>query len=194
MAISEEQAVEATQRGQHRTQGMPRAIAARYDRTAGKVVIELSNGLTIMFRPDAAEGIEAAKPAQLRKIVISPSGFGLHFTELDADLYIPGLLSGFFGSARWHAAQMGRVGGSATSEAKQAASRVNGLRGGRPRKNVPPRTHEFPRTAEPVAHVRKGSPGWDAALPRPKRGSAASSKTDRTEVGKMYRTKKAVLK
>lgn len=36
---------------------------------------------------------------------ISPSGLGVHFPRLDADLYIPALLEGFLGSRRWIAAQ-----------------------------------------------------------------------------------------
>ena len=32
---------------------------------------------------------------------ISPSGLGVHFPKLDADLYIPALLQGFLGSRRF---------------------------------------------------------------------------------------------
>jgi hypothetical protein len=61
---------------------------------------------------------------------------GLHFPELDADLYVPALLDGLFGSRRWIAAQNGRAGGKVQSEAKAQAARSNGARGGRPRKPV----------------------------------------------------------
>ena len=44
------------------------------------------------------------------------------------------LLEGVFGSKSWTAAQMGRSGGSARTEAKANAARDNGKRGGRPRK------------------------------------------------------------
>ena len=44
------------------------------------------------------EGLNHARPAELAEIEISPTGLGLHFPTLDADLYIPSLLAGVFGS------------------------------------------------------------------------------------------------
>ena len=114
----------------------PRADSAHYDRTSGRVVIELSSRLSISFLPRDAEGLEHARPSQLEGIEISPSGFGLHFPKLDADLYVPGLLEGFLGSKRWMASRMGQAGGRSRSRAKKAASRANGKLGGRPRKIV----------------------------------------------------------
>ncbi|MCK7499535.1 MAG: hypothetical protein MZW92_60910 [Comamonadaceae bacterium] len=58
----------------------------------------------------------------------------VHFPRLDADLYIPGLLEGFLGSKRWMAAEIGKIGGTASTEAKAAAARQNGKLGGRPKK------------------------------------------------------------
>ena len=124
----------ANARGSERRRNSAHAMSAKFDRRQGKVVVVLSTGLTISFRPRDAQGLENAKPADLREIEISPSGLGLHFPLLDADLYIPGLLEGFFGSRRWAAAQLGARGGRATSAAKTEAARANGLLGGRPRK------------------------------------------------------------
>lgn len=124
----------ANARGAQRRRTAARAISALFDKEQGKIVIELSTGLTIAFRPSDAQGLETAKPADLKEIEISPSGFGLHFPRIDADLYIPGLLEGFFGSRRWMAAQLGSRGGQARSGAKAEAARANGLLGGRPRK------------------------------------------------------------
>jgi hypothetical protein len=121
----------APAKAQRRT--VPHATSARFDK--GKIVVELSSGLTISFRPRDAQGLEHARPAALREIEISPSGFGLHFPRLDADLYIPALLEGFFGSRRWAAARLGTRGGKATSAAKAEAARANGRLGGRPRKH-----------------------------------------------------------
>jgi len=47
---------------------------------------------------------------QLRKIKISPNGLGLHWPLLDADLYVPDLIEGAFGSRRWMQ-QIGKLGG-----------------------------------------------------------------------------------
>jgi len=39
----------------------------------------------------------------LEEIEITPSGYGIHFPKLDADLYLPALLQGFTGSRKWMA-------------------------------------------------------------------------------------------
>ena len=115
---------------------IPRAVSARYDRKTGVIVIHLSSKLIVSFSPSDVEGLEGAKPAQLSEIEISPSGFGIHFPALDADLYVPGLLEGFLGSEAWMASRLGQIGGRSRSRAKKAASRANGRLGGRPRKVV----------------------------------------------------------
>ena len=115
----------------------PRAVSARYDRRIGRVVIHLDSRLDIAFSPHDAQGLEDARPEQLEPIEISPSGFGIHFPKLDADLYLPALLEGFLGSKKWTATRMGAVGGRAKSEAKSAAAKRNGILGGRPRKKEP---------------------------------------------------------
>ena len=124
----------ANERGKELQKAFPHAVSARYDRAIGRVVIDLSSKLTISFSPQDAQGLQKAKPSDLEEIEISPSGFGLHFPKLDADLYVPGLLEGFLGSTKWMAARLGEVGGQSRSRAKKAASRANGRLGGRPRK------------------------------------------------------------
>jgi Protein of unknown function (DUF2442) len=127
---------EATARATKKRATFPAAIAARYDRRIGRVVVSLATGLELSFAPHAAQGLEAAKPADLSEIEISPSGFGLHFPRLDADIYLPALLEGFLGSKSWMAARLGKRGGQARTRAKVAASRANGKLGGRPRKTA----------------------------------------------------------
>lgn len=125
----------AARRGAQRLKKGPVAVAARYDQLSGRVVIELDSGLEIAFKPQQAQGLETATPADLNQIEIAPSGQGLYFPAIDADLYLPALLDGFLGSKAWMAARMGQVGGRATTQAKQAAARANGrLGGGRERK------------------------------------------------------------
>jgi hypothetical protein len=72
---------------------------------------------------------------QFCKIEISPSGLGLYFPAIDADMYLPSLLEGFLGSRHWMAARLGKAGGSVKSGAKAAAVRKNGKLGGRPKKD-----------------------------------------------------------
>src|SRR5882762_3764946 len=95
----------------------PRIVAAHYDRARGQIVIHLSSRMDLSFSPHDAQGLERAKPADLDKMEISPSGFGIHFPTLDADLYLPGLLEGFLGSKRWMASRLGQMGGVSTTPA-----------------------------------------------------------------------------
>lgn len=140
MIYRKDQVEAANERAGARLSRTPTATAARYDRRIGRLVVDLSTGLSIAFKPQDAQGLEHAKPEQLTKIEISPSGFGLHFPAIDADVYLPALLEGFLGSRRWMAAQLGKAGGSVSSHAKTAAVCANGRLGGRPRKNsmLPP--------------------------------------------------------
>lgn len=126
----------ANRRAEELHAAIPRAVSAHYDRKRGHIVIHLSSKLTVSFSPHDAQGLGNAKPSQLEEIEISPSGFGILFPKLDADLYIPALLEGFLGSKKWMAARLGQVGGQSRSRAKRAASRANGRLGGRPKKRV----------------------------------------------------------
>ena len=113
---------------------LPRAVAAHYDRESGRIVIRLNSKLDVSFSPRDAQGLEHATASELEEIEITPSGFGIHFPKLDADLYVPALLEGLLGSKKWMAARLGQVGGKSKSPAKKAASRANGRLGGRPKK------------------------------------------------------------
>jgi hypothetical protein len=126
----------ATQRAKDLQARFPRAVSAHYDRSTGRIEIQLSSNLIVSFSPGDVEGLELARPSQLKKIEISPSGFGIHFPDADADIYVPGLLEGFLGSKAWMASRLGQIGGRSRSEAKKSASRANGSLGGRPRKTA----------------------------------------------------------
>lgn len=134
MAIHNDEYEAANKRAADRRRKTPIATAVRYDRRIGRIVIDLSSGIEVAFRPHDAQGLERSKPDDLTEIEISPSGLGIHFPRLDADLYLPALLEGFLGSRHWMAVEMGKVGGKATTDTKAAAARENGRLGGRPRK------------------------------------------------------------
>lgn len=134
MAVSKVEFDAANAKAAARLAKTPIAVSASYDRRIGRVVIELSSGLEIAFKPHDAQGLQGAKPDDLAGIEISPSGLGLHFPQLDADLYLPSLLEGFLGSRRWMASEMGKSGGQSATAAKAAAARANGKLGGRPKK------------------------------------------------------------
>lgn len=135
MAITEQEAATAETRMQERRE-TGYAAAARYDRRTARVIVRLNTGLELAFPPELAEGLANASPDDLTDIEISPAGLGLHWPKLDADLYIPALLQGVFGSKNWMARQLGTTGGQSRSDAKSAAARRNGHKGGRPRKTA----------------------------------------------------------
>ena len=134
MKVSKHQSEAANTRAATQLRKVPSAMRVHYERKRYQVVIEFHTGIEVAFHPRDAQGLEHAKPHQLDTIEISPSGLGIHFPKLDADIYLPALLEGFLGSKRWIAAAHGKIGGRVSSAAKAAAARRNGNLGGRPRK------------------------------------------------------------
>lgn len=110
----------------------PRAAKARYDRAKGRLVLDLTNGCTFAFPARMAQGLEEATDDQLATVEILGNGYGIHWEALDMDISVPGLLAGIFGTKTY----MARLAGQSKSPAKAAASRVNGAKGGRPRRAV----------------------------------------------------------
>lgn len=110
-----------------------RAKTARYDRAAERIVMELTNGCAFAFPASLVPGLAAATPAQIAALEVLPGGSGLVWEGLNADIGVPALLLSSFGR-RQAASELGRIGGSATSQAKARAARTNGAKGGRPRK------------------------------------------------------------
>lgn len=128
--LTDAQIVDAKERYRATRDAAPHATAARYDRVANRIVVDLTNGATFAFPPELGQGLAGATPEDLAEIELSGGGFGMHWPRLDADLTVPGLLNGVFGTARWMASLAGRT----SSPAKAAAARRNGVKGGRPRK------------------------------------------------------------
>ena len=99
----------------------------------------------------------------IAQVELMPRGYALRWEELDADFVVQDLVCGSFGTRRWmkqlgeaglldaasqqrqellterdgelSAKAMARKGGSARTPAKSAAARLNGAKGGRPRKD-----------------------------------------------------------
>ena len=109
-----------------------RVTKARYDQDSSRLIVTLYNDIELAVPGRLIEGLAGADPAALSEIEISPSGLGLHWPALDADVYVPALFDGVFGTRSWMASILGAEGGRATSPAKAAAARTNGRKGGRP--------------------------------------------------------------
>lgn len=101
MAIQSKDFDAANRRAALRTARSVKAVSAKYDRRIGMVVVRLSSGLFLQFRPREIQGLERARPGDFSMIVVSPSGLGLHVPKLDADVSVPGLLRGLVGSRAW---------------------------------------------------------------------------------------------
>jgi hypothetical protein len=114
---------EISRRTAQRAAGRLLAVNARYDRRAGRLVIELNTGVSVGFPLAALPGLERATPDDLRRIVVEGGGYGLHVPSLDADLSVPQLMADHLGAT----AMKVRL-------ARALASQANGRKGGRPRK------------------------------------------------------------
>ena len=138
MTLTDADVKRAEKRMQARLQAQPRAVSARYDRKGARIVVSLSNGLDVGVPVALAQGLAGARASDLASIEITPTGLGLHWPKLDADLYLPSLLEGFIASPRWMAGLFGKSGSLARSPAKAAAARENGRQSGRPQKLAAP--------------------------------------------------------
>ena len=91
----------AVRAGRRAMRTKPRAVAARYDRATGRLVVELASGATFAVPISLLEGLADAAPEALEQVEVTPGGEGLHFPVIDADFGVPGLLAGVFGSKAW---------------------------------------------------------------------------------------------
>lgn len=114
----------AAKRGKQ-AHGTPRAIAARFDRRTHKVIVKLDTGIDFAFDPKRAQGLNDATADDLVGVSVEGVGSTLHFPRLDADFTVSHLLEGFLGPMEWTRREM-----------RALASRENGKRGGRPRKEA----------------------------------------------------------
>jgi hypothetical protein len=105
--------------------GTPRAVAARFDRRTHKVIVKLDTGIDFAFDPKRAQGLSDAAPDDLVGVSVEGVGSTLHFPRLDADFTVSRLLEGFLGPMDW-----------TRRETRALASRENGKRGGRPKREA----------------------------------------------------------
>jgi hypothetical protein len=99
------------------------------------LILKLSDGSRRVIPREDLQGLQSATKDQVAQVEILGGGTGLHWPDLDADFYVPGLLRGVYGNEKWMA-EIGSRGGAVRSAAKKRAARANGLKGGRPRRNA----------------------------------------------------------
>ena len=91
---SDEQLEAAEARGRAMLETEPRALAARYDLSTGRIVVDLTNGCTFAFPARRVEELENASDKEITEVEIAGAGFGLHWPTRDADLSVRGLING----------------------------------------------------------------------------------------------------
>lgn len=115
---------QAARRGK-RAYATPRAVYARFDRRTHKVIVKLNTGIDFAFDPKLAPGLGDAAMDDFVGVSVEGVGSTLHFPRLDADFTVSRLLEGFLGPMDW-----------TKREARALASRENGKRGGRPKREA----------------------------------------------------------
>ena len=98
--LTDEEYDAAVERGRIEFITKPHARAASYDRASGLLVLELYNGCKFSVPARYLQGLEGATDAQIGDFELSGYGYGLYWEALDADISVPGLLQGVFGTAR----------------------------------------------------------------------------------------------
>lgn len=128
--LTDAQIAAAEERGRIVRATGPHAVSARYDPNTERMIVDLENGSTFAFPPSLVQGLQEATRDELAEVELVGDGFALHWETLEVDFTVGGLLNGVFGTAKWMAEKAGRT----SSPAKAAAARMNGAKGGRPRK------------------------------------------------------------
>jgi hypothetical protein len=113
--------------------GEPRAQTVEHVPKLNLLIVGLSNGRRLVLPVEDVQGLGLATHEQIQNYELLGRGSGIHFPELDVDLYIPALIEGVYGNRLWMA-QLGKKGGAARTEAKRLAAQANGAKGGRPKK------------------------------------------------------------
>jgi hypothetical protein len=114
----------------------PRVSKARMVARGKVLQLEMTNGVVVRLPVALVPGLSNASVTERSAVEVAGRGGGLHWSRLDLDLSVPALVSSAFEGREWMA-QLGRLGGRQSSQAKAEAARKNGRKGGRP----PGRSH-----------------------------------------------------
>jgi hypothetical protein len=126
----------ATKRGTATTNAPAAIVQADIEKVEGTLHLRLTfrDGSRLSVPTSRIEELAGSSAGALKRLQVSPARDSISFPAIDADIYIPGLLSDLYGSRIL--AEKGRAGGKRSTPAKTAAVRENGRKGGRPRKKA----------------------------------------------------------
>ncbi|HEY1677033.1 MAG TPA: DUF2442 domain-containing protein [Candidatus Sulfotelmatobacter sp.] len=124
----------AIERAKH-MRGQPLVAEIEYKPGPGLdlFILKLTDGRRRLLPREDLQGLQEGSSEELARVEIIGGGTGLHWPDLDVDLYVPALLRGVYGNTHWMA-KIGKRGGLARTPAKKHAARANGKLGGRPRR------------------------------------------------------------
>src|SRR3982074_967844 len=117
-----------------------RAESARviYRGAEARLLVTLSGGGEVSFPLERIESFRkravprkalAKSDNALRNVVLEEDGYAISWPALAVDFYVPEMLPTYLGFGKT-ASAVARYAGSSTSDAKRAAARTNGAKGG----------------------------------------------------------------
>ena len=112
----------------------PRAKSVHYDKQLDQFSLELLTGEKFNVNRDRFPDLIAASFEQVREVIVTPGGIGLHWKALDVDYSVPKIIASMLGPT-WKQ-EFARKAGQAVSKHKASVARQNGRKGGRPRKRT----------------------------------------------------------
>lgn len=118
----------------------PTGTSFHFDPETRTVSIRTTDG-RIDFSANKIRELRKATAEDIQQGYITQAGDAIHWDNLDAHYTIAGLAASIFGTREWMK-ELARKGGQAKSDAKAKASRANGLKGGRPRREPATRVSE----------------------------------------------------
>ena len=93
------EAAQAREAGAQRATG-PLAVAAHFDPTTGRIVIELDRQCSIAFDPAVCHHLSAASRYELQEIEILGAGTAINFPRIDVSLALGDLVADLVGALK----------------------------------------------------------------------------------------------
>jgi hypothetical protein len=101
-----------------------RVIRVTYSERTDRFFLHMDDGTIHMIPRRLLQGLAEASPTDLQKIELLGGGTGINWSTLDVAHYVPGLLAGVYGSAKW----MKRLKESGPTRRARARNRVMGAK------------------------------------------------------------------